>query len=152
MSDINFNVTVNTNAAKNELNALDMKKEITEESIDQSVMQSEQQLDLVFAKAIMTVQRIQSLTTQALRIGGLALGRVGQSVMSTVSLAAATLGPLFAAQQLSGWQSIQATMGLIELSIALTTLPLLIQDVERNEGMEAAFIKQSNASIGRQNY
>ena len=152
MSDSTIKINVDTTEAKSKLDALDAKTVKTTQSVNTAVQQTETQIDLMFAKGVMTVQRVQSLMVRTLSIAGLALGNVGQSIMSTVSLAAATLGPLFTAQALSGWQRAQAILGMIELSMAVISLPMLIAETERAQTWDEAFIRDSNNAWGRQQY
>jgi len=152
MVDTDITIKLDISQADSQLEALDAKTTKTSKDVDTAVKQTESQVDLLFLKAIMTTQRIQSLIVRMISIGGDAVGAVGQSIMTTVSLAAATLGPLFTAQSLSGWQALQAAMGMIELGLAVAALPALIEETNEAQAWDEAFIKQSNSEIGRQNY
>ena len=152
MVDTDVTIKLDTSQADSQLEALDAKTVKTSKSVNTAIQQTETQIDLMFAKGVMTVQRIQSLIVRTLSIGGKALGNVGQSIMTTVSLAAATLGPLFTAQALSGWQRAQAILGMIELSMAVISLPMLIAETNRAQAWDEAFIRDSNNAWGRQQY
>jgi len=110
------------------------------------------EVDIGWLKAVSTVQKIESLIGSALGFAGLALGKVGQSISSVVGQAVATLTPLFAARELSGWGSIQATIGLIELSNSLIQLPILLKETQDANAWGTAFIRSTVSSVGRTNF
>ena len=148
MTTLNAKVEIDVSEALADIESTEAQAEETQDKVDSINTQSKASTEETFLLAVHTVQRVQGLLSKAMSIAGMSLGKVGQSVMQITTSAAEVLIPLFAAQQMSGWMAVQATLAGISLAMSLYELPQLIAEAREAQGLEDDFVGNMNAALG----
>jgi len=147
MSEENISIALNGEGLREDIVQIGQDASVTTEKINTQLTEAELRSDLAWMQTVQTVQKMTSLITRTLNLAGVSLGRVGAGVFSVTNQAAAVLIPLFSAQTLSGWQTAQAALGIIELGVAIAELPYLIEETNNAADWSNAFLTETNSGI-----
>lgn len=146
----NIDIAVKVKVDDSELNQSEAKRQKLKVAVADTVAAADKSTDLTWMKAVSTVQHIETIINQALRLAGLSLNKVTEATIAVVGKAAATLIPILTAQEISGWMAVQATLGLISVGIAVANLSELVAESQRTGSFQPIII-QTNNGIGRIN-